>query len=83
MSEMDKRELLWFRDNRGWRPDPSDEIDQWLMDMREKDEALCAKGCFPSGHFEETLQLREAVDGLNEFRKSRGLEPLTEEQAMK
>lgn len=82
-ADLDSRELQWFEQNRGWTPGPNDTIGEWLMEMREKDEALCDKGCFPSGHFEETHKLREAVDRLNDYRKSLGLEPMTEEQALK
>jgi hypothetical protein len=79
---MDAREVQWFWDNRGWRPESDTELDKWLMDMRVKDELLCEKGCFPSGHFDEIHEEREAVDWINERRKALGLEPITEFQAM-
>jgi hypothetical protein len=79
---MDAREVQWFWDNRSWRPDSDTELDQWLMDMREKDEILCGKGCFPAGHLAEMHAQREAVDRINERRRSLGLEPLTEYEAM-
>lgn len=80
---LDCRELNWFKIERGWVPPEGVDIDQWLGDMREKDQELCDQGHFHAGHLEECWALREAVDQINDLRRSQGLEPLTEEQAMK
>lgn len=81
-ADLDGRELVWFKEHRGWTPPEGADIDRWLGDMREQDEALCDKGHFPACHLEYVYQLRCAVDKINELRKLNGLEPLTEEQAM-
>ena len=38
-AELDCRELIWFKQERGWCPPEGADIDKWLMEMRERDEA--------------------------------------------
>lgn len=39
-SELDCRELIWFKQTHGWVPPAGADIDQWLGHMRERDEEL-------------------------------------------